>query len=109
MSLLWVTASRVEMVPLERLLDMRSQDFGCRVRDAWEHMDAEHRDYYPHEPSPDERVDAVRDSIAEHGITEPLRYRVHEGREHLADGNHRALAAEQLGLSHVPMIREDDQ
>lgn len=55
---------------------------------------------YDRTPSPE-----LVDSIRQHGIREPLImiYGQQSGKLQLGEGNHRLAAAQQLGLSHVPV------
>jgi hypothetical protein len=51
-----------------------------------------------------ENIDKLTESIKLHGITEPLQLTHKDGRGVLNEGNHRIIAAERAGLTHVPVV-----
>lgn len=55
----------------------------------------------------DEVFDKIQQSVAEHGIKDPL-FVSHEGKnKYLVDGHHRAILAFEYGIDRIPIVTSD--
>lgn len=127
MSLLWKTAIEHEPefgkeydMPIQKALDLPSEDYGGRARNALKGMQREWKASQPGGPMAHETrrrswedhggprgyIDHLKDQIERTGyVEEPLEIR--GGR--LWDGHHRLLAAHELGHTHVPVVHKDEE
>lgn len=98
-----------QFLGLEELKNLPTHDYAdTTVQHVLPHME-EHAegidedDEWQH-GGPRQHVEALAADIKENGLREPLVVnQTADGRRHLADGHHRALAAIQLGLPRVPV------
>lgn len=49
------------------------------------------------------KFNKLKNSIKQNGIQETIKYVEYEGRFHIVDGNHRVMAARELGVNNIPV------
>lgn len=114
----WTQFPREEAVdvPVEHLDDAYFVEHDVRGRDVEQgyqrrlaenaEMDAKGEDYDRHPTDEPQNMDALTESVRNHGVRQPLVVAFGEVPDPvIVDGNHRYLAAKRAGLSSVPVRR----
>jgi hypothetical protein len=86
-----------EWMEVSKLLDMPSCDFGFEP--LRQHKEMKRRD---------EHYARLVKDLHDQGFLSPVLVDKYEGVDHLGNGHHRVVAAYDLGLTHVPVTRNQD-